>query len=490
MNLFGDLRVTEDPVTVVLLGLLLLLVGLPSVLFTLRLVSRPPLGIRWLRWLYPAWACLLAASSVWSLSRDPLLSADDAATNNFIRLGFLLLGFLIIFFIGAKCGSELFRELSSGVLAVFSVFALWGLVSTLWSVSPTSTLYKSVEYSAMLVLFALVAASIMKAIKDPRARMLALKSIFDWHWFLLFLFMMSVYAGVLFLPEYAVLRDYRDQSGVLGFSIQGALPGLSANAVGTLGAIVGIVALVRALQRPGHRVFWSTILVVSLLTMILTQSRSPILAFAVAAAVVLVASRRFGILAFGALSGVLALATQYGQPVYEFMARGQSGQDLASLTGRVTYWAESLEAIREKPLIGYGANAGGRFVLESALGEAVSSVHSLYVEVLLDTGAIGLSLLLAGLAATWFSMFRVRRIVAKDPIGSLLWLESLGVLTVLSMRSLFAVTLVWSWYVLNFGIVLVFVSVARRQVAQAHPTGAAPAQPLPAARRRRSGVRG
>jgi O-antigen ligase len=487
---FGDLRIVDDPMTAILLGLILLLVGLPGILLTLRVVSRPPLGIRRLRWLYLAWACLLAASSVWSLSRDPLLSADDAGTNNFVRLGFLLLGALIMSFIGARRGSELLRELGSGVLGIFSVFALWSLMSTLWSVSPAGTLYKSIEYSTMLALFALVASSIMVAIKDPRDRMLALKSIFDWHWFLLFLFMMSVYAGVLFLPEYAVLRDYRDQSGVLGFSIQGALPGLSANAVGTLGAILGIVALVRILAKPRSKMLWSFIFVASLLTMVLTQSRSPILAFSVAAAVVLIASRRFGILAFGAVLGAVALLTSFGQPIYEFMARGQNAGDIASLTGRVSYWEDAFQAIRDKPLLGYGANAGGKFVLESALGEAVSTVHSLYVEVLLDTGAIGLTLLLAGVAATWFWMLKARRIVAKDPIGSLLWLESLGVLTVLSVRSIFAVTLVWSWYVLNFGVILIFISVARRQVAQARHAGAALAQPLSATRRRRSSIRG
>jgi O-antigen ligase len=175
--------------------------------------------------------------------------------------------------------------------------------------------------------------------------------------------------------------------------------------------------------------------------------------------------------------------------VYEFMKRGQNEQNLTSLTGRVTYWQASFDAIREKPLSGYGANVGGRYVLDSALGEAVSTVHSTYVEVLLDTGAVGLVLLVAALVTTWFMMFRIRPHVMNDPIGNLLWLESLGVLTVLSVRSLFAVTLVWSWYVLNLGVVLVFISVARRQVVQARHAGAASSQLLSATRRRRSSIR-
>lgn len=485
-----DLHLADDIVTLVLLGLIALLVGLPGILVALWKVSRPPLGAKSFRWLYLAWACTLAATLVWSLSRDALLSAEEAGANNFIRLGFLALGALVIAFVGMKYKFAFLRELSSGVLGLFALFALWGLASTLWSVSPVGTLYKAVEYGVVLSLFAVAASSIRLMFRDPDSRLFALKRLFDWHWFLLFLLTASVYVGVLVFPEYAILRNYRDQVGALGFSLQGALPGLSENAVGTLGAILAVVAFVRMLLRPKVRMFWAPIFVLSLVTMVLTQSRSPILAFVVAGAAVLLASRRLGVLLVAGTLAIAVVLTQYGQLLYDFMVRGQSEENLTQLTGRVSFWQESFEAIQERPLSGYGANVGGRYVLESAFGETISTVHSSYVEVLIDTGAVGLVLLLAGLFATWAWMFKLRSHMMLSPIGSLLWVESLGVLTVLSVRSLFAVTLVWAWYVLSLGIVLVFVSVARREVGKARPAGAAPAQPLPAARRRRSGVRG
>jgi O-antigen ligase len=117
-------------------------------------------------------------------------------------------------------------------------------------------------------------------------------------------------------------------------------------------------------------------------------------------------------------------------------------------------------------------------------------VHNTFVEVLLDTGVVGLVLLVAGLVATWFWMFKVYPHATASPIGRLLWFESVGVLSVLSVRSMFAVTLVWSWYVLNLGVVLVFLSVMRRQIVRVRHAGAASAQLLPAARRRRSSIRG
>jgi O-antigen ligase len=476
-------------VTLVLLGSIILLVGLPSVLVVLWKVTRPPLGARTFRWVYLAWAALLAAASVWNLTRDVRLSADDAGADNFVRLAFLALGGLIILFVGAKYRFVFVKELAAGALGIFFVFALWGTASTLWSVSPAATVYKSSEYCAMLGLFALAASLILLSFGDPRSQLLALKGVFDWHWFLFFLLIISVYVGVLVWPEYAILRSYRDEMGMLGFSIQGALPGLSANAVGDVAAIIGVVAFVRILEKSTSTLFYVPILLVSLLTMVLTQSRTPILAFLIAIIVVLLISGRFVLMAiFGALLGT-SLLTGYFQLAYTFMQRGQDEQGLTSFTGRLGWWEASLQALQENWVNGYGANVGGRYALESVLGEEVATVHSSWVEVLLDTGVAGLVLFLAALITTWYWLFRLRPNAMENSISRLLWYESLGVLTVLCVRSVFAVNLAWSFEVLTLGTVLVFIGVARRQVVQAHDAGAARAQPLPATRRRRPSIR-
>src|SRR5829696_4867556 len=101
MRMFEDLHITDDTTTLVLLGLYVLLVGLPSILLPLWKMSRPPLRVSSFRWLYLGWACVLAGASVWSLSREPLLAAEQAGANNFIRLAFLLLAALIILLVGA-----------------------------------------------------------------------------------------------------------------------------------------------------------------------------------------------------------------------------------------------------------------------------------------------------------------------------------------------------------------------------------------------------
>ena len=468
---------------------MVLLLGLPGLCWVLWKVSRPPLGAGPFRWLYLAWALLLAAASVWNLSRDVRLSADEAGTDNFVRLAFLLLGALIIFLVGAKTRFVFLKELTAGALGIFFVFALWGSASTLWSVAPAATLYKSTEYCAMLGLFGLAAFLVLSTFRDPQSRLLALKSVFDWQWFLLLLLIASVYVGVLVWPEYAILRAYRDQTGLLGFSLQGALPGLSANSVGDVAAIMGIVAFVRILETPRSRRFYVPIFLLMLLTMVLTQSRSPILGFLVAISLVMVISARLLLLTLsGTLIGALLL-TQYSQLTYTYLQRGQDEQGITTLTGRVDWWKASLEAIQENWVYGYGANAGGRYALQSVLGEEVATVHSSWVEVLLNTGVVGLMLFLVGVLATWFWLFRLRPNAMGHPISRLLWFESCGVLTFLCVRSVFAVNLAWSYHVLTLGVVLVFISVARRQGVQVRNAGAALAQPLPATRRRRPSIR-
>lgn len=483
-----DPRSVDSVLTFALLGLAILLVGLPVALLILRRVTRPPFRITSFRWLFLAWACLLAASSVWKLSREALMSADEAGTDSYVRLAFLSLGILIILVIGMRYKLAFLSELRTGVLGLFFLFAFWGVATSLWSVQPAGTLYKASEYAAMLAAFALTVSLINRTIKNPQHRTFALKSIFDFAWFLIFLLILSVYLGMLVWPEYAIIRGYRE--GVMGFWIQGALPGIAANSVGHIGAVMGVVCIVRILSGPGKRTFYVPILLLSLVTMVLTQSRSPILAFTIAVAAILIASRRFGLLALSGVFLGVGLLTQYSHLILDFMRRNQTDENLASLTGRVIYWRSSFEAVGERPIGGYGANVGGRYVLQSDLGENASTVHSTWVEVLLDTGVVGLILFSVALCATWFWLFKIRSFATRNPTNWMLWLESLGVLTVLCVRSVFAVDLVWSWHVITFGVILVFVSVVRRQIAQETHASVAITQPVPAAWRRRSGVRG
>ena len=475
----------SDPITVVLLVLLSATVVLPVVFVTLKRVTNLPVQTQTFRSLYFAWACLLAGSSVWNISRDVRYSINEAGSDNYIRLAFLMLGMLVILLLVTKYRFGFVSELVTGVLGIFFLFALWGGMSTAWSVSPASSLYKSFEYISMILLFALASYLVTSTVKGPREQLLALKSIFDWNWFLIFMSLVVVYVGIPIWPSIAL----QQVPGVLSSRLQGALPAIAANGVGQLAAILAAVALTRVLLKPGSRTLYVPLLGFSLVTMLLAQSRSPILAFFLAAVVIMVASRRFGLLLFSGVLGAGVLLSVYGQDVYAYLDRGQSTESLTTLTGRTTFWQTSLQAMPGRWLTGYGANAGGRYILDSMGDSSISTVHSTYVETLVDTGAIGVLLLAAGLLVTWFWLIKLRPYVVKDPISRMLWIESLGVMMVITVRSVFSVAFVWSSTVLTFGVLIVFVTVMRRHVDRRRYAGTAVAQPLPATRRRRPSVR-
>lgn len=481
----SGLKMLSDPITTTLLILLILAVGLPAIFVTAWRGTRLPFRTGALRWVYLAWAFLLAEGLVWRLSGDVRVALDEAGYDSYVRLAFLLAGVLVILFVGVRYRYAFARELLIGVLGIFSVFAIWSLASTLWSVSPTVTIFKSFEYCSTVALFALT-AFLIKSTISPQNQLLALKKVFDWNWFLVFLLLVTVYLGVIIWPGYAILRGESPEGlGVLGFSISGALPGISANGVGELAAILGIVAVVRILLKPKAKLVYVPVLALSVMTLVLAQSRSPILGFALAVVVVLLASRRFALLMLSSSFLVAALISSYGQIVYEFMRRGGSDETLMTLDSRTIYWELSLKAARENLIGGYGAYAGGRNVLQSDLGLTdTSTVHSAYAETLLGAGIVGLALLLIGLGAAWLWLFRLRSYVMQNPVGRLLWVEILGVFVILSVRSIFSVTFVWP-PILTFGLVLIFIAVIRGQLVQRRYAGAAVAQPVPATRRRR-----
>ena len=477
-----------DNLPLVLLGVAVFLGGVPLTAIAARKVARPLHEGGQVRWVYLAWAMLLAGGLVWNTTGGPgATSVGDASGNNLLRLGFLLLGMLVTAIIAAKRNLTFVGYVLKSPLVVFFVFAVWGLTTVLWSVLPVVTVYKEAEYLAVLFLVAAVVALFRapSVAATPHEQLMRVKSLFDWHWSLLVLMMLSVYLGILIWPSLAL----EPSIGVLGVQLQGIFPRIATNSVGELGAIVGTVALARLLnsRAVGSRGIYVLVLAVSLTTLYLAQSRSPIIGAVLAAIVVAMASRRFVfLLGLLVLSGYVLV--NYGDTTYEYLARGQDEAQIAHLSSRVDYWQGAEEAIRDRPLAGYGAYAGGRYILENEiLGQekAVSSLHNTYMETLVGTGAVGVTLLVVGLLATWVLLFRLRRQAMQDTVGRLLWIEGAGVFAILTVRSMFSTPFIWT-NLLTFGLLLVYLTVLGgqrgRDLRRPH-AGASPTQLLSAARR-------
>jgi O-antigen ligase len=131
----------------------------------------------------------------------------------------------------------------------------------------------------------------------------------------------------------------------------------------------------------------------------------------------------------------------------------------------MTWWQTAWPKIQEKPWLGYGAYAGGRFVVLSQLGDlSTSSIHNSYIEVVLGTGLIGLAPLLAALAGTWKQLMSMRFIPLYSNLEQQLSVEALSVLGVVTARSLFSVTMIWH-PALDYFVILGYAELLRRRAA-------------------------
>lgn len=141
------------------------------------------------------------------------------------------------------------------------------------------------------------------------------------------------------------------------------------------------------------------------LALALTQTRSSMLAVAVALASV-GRFRSLGIAAFAATAIAALIAVNVSPQALGAIAlqfsRGDEVQSTLTLTGRTHIWSESLRLFSERPLLGYGFAATRALFPQEFLpakegGEAPSHAHNILVQSLVATGIIGTLLLLVPL---------------------------------------------------------------------------------------------
>lgn len=337
------------------------------------------------------------------------------------------------------------EHLHRGLIAVLGVYCLVCLGSSLWSIYPAWTLYKSLE---LLVDVAVLAAFVATARSVEVYKMLL-----DWTWLLEGLLLASVWLGLLFWSQEALVPS----EGVLGVSLSGVIPNVNPNSVSELGAIIGVIAFFRLFVRRGkgsHWAWYSFLLAVGVLTMCLAQGRSAILGFAVGIVLVLLFSGRVGVsLSLASASVVLFSFGGVWDTFLGFMRRGQTEGQLYNLSDRVNWWSMAWPKILEHPLTGYGAFAGARFLVLAGNRIDAGGIHSDWVETLVGTGVLGFLPALLALLATWWQLVKSIRDPTLAPLERQLGIEAMGALSVVSIRSVFTTDLFWHPPVVFFAAV-------------------------------------
>lgn len=262
-------------------------------------------------------------------------------------------------------------------VAILTLFGCLGLASALWSPAFDLTAAKSLQFLLLVVTAFLIGANLRGMGWRDTARLIGLACITV----LAVLLTANVFLFGTVLP-------------IVGGSGRERLLLAYAHPLTTGGlATIGTLALMNARMRPLAR----TAALVALATVLLLTNARNATAFVAAylAYRVLVSLRPIprmyaaAVLVVMMLTALLLFDGQLAVFVDEQMTHG----DISTLNGRIPLWTYALESFGQRPIEGHGYYAS-RFILLPAFPWA-GQAHSSFVEVLLTTGVLGFTLLVA-----------------------------------------------------------------------------------------------
>ncbi len=382
-----------------------------------------------LRWWHILWALFLISGQTFrlrfakSVIENPL---DKAAMFRVLLVSFI--GALLLLAFASQREVRLNRILGGPIKWLF-IFSVICILSTFWSCFPLWTLYRSVEYFIGVFLVSFIICN-LKTEKE-------FKLFLDWSVFLYGLLLLSVLFGLIWNPSMAL----RHGIGLLGVQIEGVFPKIAANGVGQISALIALISLVRFLLYSRDHKFYFLVFVVSVITLIFSQSRSPLVGFLLGVVLILFLSRKIKWFLFSISIVSIMVFIGLMHIFMDFFIRGQSADLFWSLSGRVPAWKVAFSVFKENPVLGYGAYAAGRFLVSLKHGYLMSSLHSDWVETLIGTGILGVTFLFISLLTVWLTILKASSL--RSLLCRQLRLETLSILTLLTFRSVFSVPLIW-----------------------------------------------
>ena len=365
-----------------------------------------------------------------TLASNPLDSAG-AVRVAFVGLALLLGAHALLL---SERGADAVRRLTSRPFRIYLAYIAVVVIGALLSSRPTLTSYRAFE----LLTGAVVIAGALQVVGRLAVRRLV--SLLYWSVVGLIL---TVWAGVLIAPSLALspVGERFSFGAPIPWRIVGVMPVMSANFVGTLGVLLFLWSLAYWLREDRMGVgprpsIAGSLTLLGLMTLLAAQYRTGYAAALAGVGVLLLLRKRTGIavllLTVALTAGVSGAVS--GSDVEGFVLRGQSAEVATGLTGRTIWWEEALEVFRESPLIGGGLLTASRFEVLAELGATTTStIHSTWIEVLVGTGLVGASLILAAFLIT----FRRSWAEARSPAGSVI---PALLMTILLVRSLTANT--------------------------------------------------
>ena len=384
--------------------------------------------LTWWHWL---WLIMVASNFVFrtrdigTVQENPL---DAAAAYRVVLVGITALALLIRLVLKRPNWLDsLFR----GLVGIVAIFAFVCVLSSIWSFNPPWTLYKSLEY--------LVDISLLAAILATVRSIECCKSLMDWTWIICGLLVVVAWLEAPIWPAEALEGSGGYMGGPLQYRLSGVYPGQGFNMLGTYGAILATIAMCRFLPAAGRkfdRAWYLMLFALGAVTMVFAQTRSAIGGFVVGAILAFILTKRIRLGITLGLGSVLVLAlTGATHTIVDFLQRGQTQEQMASLSGRLEWWGGAWEAFKQHPLTGYGAFTSGMSVFPKLGVKEITPLHSDYVETLVGIGIWGPLLIIVGLIGTWWVLIRYVGRFHPTSLERQLTVEAIAILGVLTVRT-------------------------------------------------------
>jgi O-antigen ligase len=298
----------------------------------------------------------------------------------------------------AACWRELWASLAHPPTALVALFVLWCLAGAVTSATP---LYTAGAAAGLLGVWAL--GTLCARRLQPAVMLLAL---------VLALAALMALSLLLWWLLPALALTPMDSGRWMRLSGLFASPN-------NLGRAAALLLLLVVLLAPRLRPAQACLLLAAVLPvgpacLLLSNSRTSMLALVLALGVAWLSLRRSWALGVAALGVVLLLGALVVPGSQEWLvaavSRSGSASELSTFTGRTEIWAAVLSLIEQRPLLGHGY-ASSREVLpagfQGAWGWTTASAHNLWLQAWLTTGLVGLVLLVAGqLAWLWQAVWR------------------------------------------------------------------------------------
>ena len=198
--------------------------------------------------------------------------------------------------------------------------------------------------------------------------------------------------GFVLVPSVFANTGYSASNSLLGIRIGNGIIGANTASAFAVVCLTWVIFI-------KEKVDFNTFLVVAVCAyiMLFSQSRASLIMIPIMILLRLFKSnsKQYLFYIFLVIVGIGAVF-YYKDLLLQYILRGQTSEQLQGMSGRVNMWKIALDYFHMRPILGYGYGVGGSYVSQYLPGafKGIQHMHNGFVETLVDTGIIGLSLLM------------------------------------------------------------------------------------------------